>query len=111
MNTEQLEAAKAKLAAMNVTDQELRVRLESLDADAAELAGRLQIVEDEVRALREEAEAKLRELSDQRGSALRERVLQLRKRKDLKMEYGILYEQVGRAERAARAAAAEKNAS
>lgn len=105
MTPDELAANEAKLADMNRDNEALRVRIETLEADVAELTGRIKVRSDELLAIQRAAQAELDQIGDERASRLRERQLLLEQRKALKLQYGVLYEQVGRAKKEAERAA------
>lgn len=112
MNEQEIRNAKGQLAELNQQDQRIRLGLEELEAASAERQGQLQVLQAEYRerleALKQECEQRIRSVSEDAESIAKERLLLLASRRDAKNRYGILYEQVGRAERALEAAEAEQ---
>ena len=112
MNEQELTAAQQRLDELDGQDQQFRLRLEQLEIETAERQGQLQALQaeyaDRLAAVKQDCEQRIRGVSEDDKSLRRQRQVLLAKRRDAKQDYGILFEQVGRAERALKAAEAER---
>lgn len=113
MNEQELiTAAKGRLHELDQQDRDWRLRLEELEIEAAERQGRLQVLQldyaERLAAVKRDCEQRVRGVAEDSESIARERQVLLAKRRGAKRDYGILFEQVGRVERALEAAEAER---
>lgn len=102
MNEKDYAAAIAERDALNEENQKIRVQLEELGTEAAECQGRIAAVQAERESVVAEFDERLKSLvADLKAYNSKAELLAAR-RKEVKHRYGILHEDVGLHERAAK---------